>query len=142
MQLTLPFTLEKEGEEAATYVEQVASGKRPVVGIIAVSNSVLSSPQPSVIRVTLTFHEGRTALREPPARTPLHWVPPVDADLRPGVRVTVVRNRLGGVASPPEWLEQSLGKTGTVLWTSRLGAMVDLAGQSNWFPYAELERED
>jgi hypothetical protein len=56
--------------------------------------------------------------------------------------VTIVKNLLGGVASPPEWLEQFLGRTGTVLWTSESGAMVDLPDGASWFRHAELERRN
>jgi hypothetical protein len=140
--LTLPFTLEKEDDVTATYVEQAERGKPPVVGTISVNKSFLSDPPPSVIRVTLALQEGRPVAPEPPGPTLSRWRSSIEMDLKAGDRVTVVKNRLGGVASPPEWLEQSLGKIGTVLWTSRLGAMVALSGHSNWFPYAELERED
>ena len=51
----------------------------------------------------------------------------------------IVKNRLAGIHQPPEWLEQYLGRTGTVLWTTAGGAMVKLDNEATWFPYAELE---
>jgi hypothetical protein len=138
--LTLPFKLEREDEETATYEEQVESGRPPVIGTISVKKSALSTPLPSVMRITLRYDEGRPALSGPPGLTPSRRTASSEKALEAGDKVTIVKSRLGKLASPPEWLEQFLGKTGTVLWTTASGAMVDLSGSATWFSYAELEQ--
>ncbi len=140
MYLTLPFMLEQEDEETAIYEEQVEGGNPPVIGTISVQKSALSSPLPSVIRITLHFHEGGPALSDSSGLTVSGRAATGEKALEAGDEVTVVKSRLGKVTSPPEWLEQFLGKTGTVLWTTASGAMVDLSGSATWFAYAELER--
>lgn len=140
MYLTLPFTLEQEDEETATYEEQVESGTPPVIGTISVKKAALSTPRPSVMRITLSYQEERPALTVPPDLSLSRRATAGEKALEVGDKVTIVKSRLGTLASPPEWLDQFLGKTGTVLWTSALGAMVDLSGSATWFSYAELER--
>ena len=62
--------------------------------------------------------------------------------LRKGSTVEIVKNRLAGIHQPPEWLEQYLGRVGTVLWTTVGGAMVKLDDEASWFPYGELKIPD
>jgi hypothetical protein len=138
--LTLPFMLEQEDEETAIYEEQVEGGKRPVIGTISVQRSALSTPLPSVIRITLDFHGGGPALSDSSGLTVSGRAVSGEKTLEAGDQVTIVKSRLAKVTSPTEWLEQFLGKTGTVLWTTASGAMVDLSGSATWFAYAELER--
>lgn len=142
MYLTLRFILAEANEETATYEEQVESGKPPVIGTISVRQSALSRPVPSFMRITLSFYQGRPVPLEFPALTLARQTASPEKAPEAGDKVTVIKNRLGTLASPPEWLEQFLGKTGTVLWTSSLGAMVDLSDSATWFSYAELEREN
>jgi hypothetical protein len=140
--LTLPFTLEGEDDETATYVEQVEGDRSSVVGGISVRKSVLPQPLPVFMRVTLILREETQILPEPPGSTLARSLASGERPLAPGDDVTIVKNRLGKVGSPSEWLEQFLGKTGSVLWTSELGAMVDLPDGATWFPFAELKREN
>ena len=56
--------------------------------------------------------------------------------------VEVMKSRVSGVKSPPEWLEQIVGRTGIVLWTTADGAMVDLDADTAWFSYDELQSKD
>lgn len=142
MHLTLPFKLEQEDGETATYEEQVESGRPPVVGTISLNKLALSTPLPSIMRITLSYSEGRPVPSEPLDSTLSHRAASGEKALAVGDKVTIVKSRRGTLASPPEWLEQFLGKTGTVLWTTASGAMVDLAGSATWFSYAELERGD
>ena len=58
--------------------------------------------------------------------------------LRKGATVRIVKNRTAGIHQPAEWLEQYMGREGTVLWTTAGGAMVKLDKEATWFPYAEL----
>ena len=141
MYLTLPFTLERQDEETATYSEQVASGKAPVLGTLVIRKSVLTPAPPAVIRITLSYHAETPPLSEPRGSA---W-PLLDVGekaLQVGDAVTVVKSRLTTPTSPPEWLGQYLGRTGTVLWTTPAGAMVEFADSRAWFPYVELEREN
>jgi hypothetical protein len=138
--LTLPFTLAQEDEKTATYEEQVETGKAPVIGTISFKKSSLSTPLPPIVRIVLSYHEARPTPAEPRSFTTAFDVDLEEKTLGVGDRVTIVKNRHATVTSPPEWLEQHLGKTGAVLWTTTSGAMVDLFGAATWFPYAELKR--
>lgn len=140
MYLTLPFTLAQEDEETATYEEQVETGKPPVIGTISFRKSSLSTPPPSIVRIVLSYHEARATPAEPRSLTTSFDVDLDEKTLGVGDRVTIVKNRHATVTSPPEWLGQYMGKTGTVLWTTASGAMVNLHGSATWFSYAELER--
>jgi hypothetical protein len=141
MFLTLAFTLEEEDEEHGRYVEQAEPGKPPAIGTISVRKSALCEPLPSVLRMTLSFQECGQLPEARPDMTPSRAKTVDRRNLSAGDKVTVVKNRLASVGSPPEWLGQYLGKSGPVLWTTTLGAMVDLPDGATWFPYAELESE-
>jgi hypothetical protein len=141
MFLTLAFTFEEEDGDCARYVEQVEPGKPPAIGTISVRKSALCEPLPSVLRMTLSFQECGRLPAERPDMTPSRAMAVNQRNLSVGDRVTVVKNRLASVGSPPEWLGQYLGKSGAVLWTTTLGAMVGLPDGATWFPYAELESE-
>jgi hypothetical protein len=139
MYLTLPFAFERDDGEAVTYVEQVESGKLPVLERISLRASALSSPPPRVVRIILSYHEELST----PSATGGAAVPGVPAPDKPlvvGDPVTIIKSRQRTLASPPEWLGEYLGRTGTVLWTTSAGAMVDFADARAWFPYSELER--
>jgi hypothetical protein len=140
MYLTLPFILDHEDAATATYEEQVESAQPPVIGTFTLNKSALSTPPPPVVRIILSYHEARPAPAEPPRLTGAHRTYFDEKPLNPGDKVTVVKNRHATVTSPPEWLEQYVGSTGTVLWTTPAGAMVNLPGSRAWFPYAELEQ--
>jgi hypothetical protein len=139
--LTVAFRLEHEDAETATYEEQVEGAEPPVIGTISLAKSALSSPPPPVMRITVTYAEARLAPSEHAGFTP--WLRGASGEtLEAGDKVVVVKNRLGRLASPPEWLEQYLGKTGTVLYTTASGAMLEVDGRATWFAYEELERKD
>jgi hypothetical protein len=139
MYLTVPFALERDDGEAVTYVEQVESGKLPVLDRISLRASVLSTPPPRVVRIIVSYHEELSAPSATGGSAVL-GVPAVEKPLVVGDPVTIVKSRLRTLASPPEWLGEYLGRTGTVLWTTSAGAMVDFADARAWFPYLELER--
>jgi hypothetical protein len=141
MYLTLPFILKQQDEQTATYEEEVQSGTSPVIGSLSVRKSALSPHPPSVMRVALSYGAARPAPTHPPGVDVPRWADFDEKPLEAKERVTVVKNRHGTLASPPEWLQQYVGQTGAVLWTTPSGAMVDLSGSATWFPYAELERE-
>ena len=141
MYLTLSFTLAEEDEETAAYEEQVEGGKPSVIGTISLRKSAFTTPLPPVLRISLSYHAAGPALSQPPGSTPSPRAVPSKA-LEAGDTVTVIKNQQATVTSPPEWLEQYLGKAGIVLWTTPSGAMVDLTSSVTWFPYAELERGD
>ena len=141
MFLTLAFTFEEEDEDHGRYVEQAEPGKPPAIGTISVRKSALCESLPPVLRMTLSFREYGRLPAERPDMTPSLARTVDRRNLSVGDKVTVIKNRLASVTSPPEWLGQYLGKSGIALWTTTLGAMVELPDGATWFPYAELESE-
>ena len=138
MTLVTTLTLVHETKDSAHYAESPGDADYPLLGILSVQKWALPQPAPSAIRLTLEPYETQSpAVPGPPARAG------VEADkfasaLRKGATVEIVKNRLAAIDQPPEWLEQYLGKRGTVLWTTVGGAMVKLDSGATWFPYAEL----
>jgi hypothetical protein len=135
MTLMTTLTLAHEAGGRALYLEKPAGENRPVIGSLSIESWALRKPIPSAIRVTVESYEIM------PPRIPLKTSEPAAASceaLATGDRVTIVKNALAGTKYPPEWLEQYLGRTGKVLWTTAGGAMVELGHEATWFPYAEL----
>ena len=117
---------------------------------VVLKASALPDPPPDEIHVTVDW-VGAAAGLEPQAVLPrtAHADSGVPAGahtkpmkIAPGDRVEVVKSRVSGVKNPPEWLEQYLGRTGIVLWTTADGAMVDLDADTTWFSYGELKSKD
>jgi hypothetical protein len=142
MYLTLPFVLAGEEEATVTYAEEAESGKLPVMGKIVFAKSALSSPPPRLVRISVSYVEGAPLSPEPSLVARARRVEPDRNSLKAGELVMVVKSRRAEFSSPPEWLGQYLGRKGTVLWTSNLGAMVHLSDSNTWFPYPELEFAD
>lgn len=139
-----------DGREDATvrYSEGDTGGL--LAQAVALKASALPDPPPEEIHVTFDWVEV-AAGSEPQAVLPrtasADIGAPVIAHTRPkkvaqGGRVEVVKSRVSGVKNPPEWLEQYVGRTGVVLWTTADGAMVDLDTDITWFSYEELESKD
>ena len=70
------------------------------------------------------------------------FIPPPRDALKVSDKVKIIKDRDSGIRYPPEWLEQYLGRTGRILWTTAGGAMVKLERGATWFPYNELERTE
>jgi hypothetical protein len=107
--------------------------------------AALPDPPPEVIRITLDWAEAvpaRTARTGPRSKGAAAIPVPARSDIHKGDQVKIVKSRVSGVKSPPEWLEQYVGRTGLVLWTTADGAMVDLDGAPAWFSFAELLPND
>jgi hypothetical protein len=147
MTLITTLTLTDETEAGARYAETPREDGPPVLGTLSVQKWALPKPTPSAIRVVLEFYEAaqpapaRPAPPRPSAAATRRTYAAEDV-LQRGATVTIVKNRLSGIHQPPEWLEQYLGRTGKVLWTTAGGAMVKLDSEATWFPYAELEVGD
>ncbi len=117
---------------------------------VVLKASALPDPPPDEIRVTVDWVAAaagpeRQAVR--PRTADADSAVPGGAHARSrkiaqGDRVEVIKSRVSGVKNPPEWLEQYLGRTGTVLWTTADGAMVDLGTDATWFSYEELQSKD
>ncbi len=140
--VTMALTKDTEDELTVRYVDR-ETGRRPLVaGGLVLSKSALPGPPPPLISVTLRWEpvaasstESHTAVRPLSTETVSSW----QANVKPGDRLTVIKSRGAGVKSPPEWLKQYVGKTGTVLWTTADGAMLDIDGSASWFSYQELK---
>ncbi len=142
MTLITTLTLVHETKDSAHYAEAPDQDQFPLLGTVSVQKWALPKPTPSTIRLALEPYEiERPSAPSRPAGAASEAGAEV-SPLRKGATVTIVKNRLAGIHQPPEWLEQYLGKTGTVLWTTAGGAMVQLESGATWFPYAELEVKD
>jgi hypothetical protein len=142
MTLITNLILISETEESAHYAESPGKDQYPLLGTVSVHKWALPQPAPTAVRITLEPYEvTQPSVSHPPADA-VHRTCADEALLREEAKVTIVKNRLARINQPPEWLEQYLGRTGTVLWTTAGGAMVKLDDEATWFPYAELRVED
>ncbi len=139
MTLITTLTLTDETDSEAHYAEELREDGSPLLGTVSVQKWALPTPTPSTVRVVLDFYETVRPSSSRPAAEVAHRPYAAEGVLRLGAKVIIVKNRLSGIHQPPEWLEQYLGRTGTVLWTTAGGAMVKLDNEATWFPYAELE---
>jgi hypothetical protein len=121
------------------YVEETVGDDPPVLGAVSVENTALPQPPPAMLEVTVEFGKPRPTA---PAPDLSRFVPPPQEVLHAGDKVTIVKDRDSGIRYPPEWLEQYLGRSGRILWTTAGGAMVKLEKGATWFPYGELERTE
>ena len=126
-----------EADGRTHYVEEPLGENQPVLGTLSVESAALPQPAPPVIEVVVGFR--KAAGTAGPVDLSRFVPPPVEA-LKAGDKVTIVKDRLSGIRYPPEWLEQYLGRSGRILWTTAGGAMVKLDKGATWFPYSELER--
>ena len=128
-----------EADGRTHYAEEPVGDHEPVLGTLSVESAALPQPAPPVIEVSVRYREA--SLTTMPVDLS-RFVPPPREALKPGDKVTIVKDRTSGIRNPPEWLEQYLGRTGRILWTTAGGAMVKLDKGATWFPYTELERSD
>jgi hypothetical protein len=136
MTLIATLTLAQETDGGAQYVEAPRGEHPPVLGTLSVESWVLPKPTPSAIRVTVEFYDATRPRTATPDANRVAGA--ADEALKEGDKVTVVKNVRAGTKYPPEWLEQYLGQTGKVLWTTAGGAMIRLGDDASWFSYAEL----
>lgn len=138
MTLIAHFRLASESEDAACYEERTEKGHPPVIGTLCIQNWALPQPIPSSLRVALDFFSAARpstrAVERAPGREPMG-----EKLVTAGKSVTIIKNTRAGIHYPPEWLQQYLGRTGTVLWTTADGAMVKLDDSATWFAYTELQ---
>jgi hypothetical protein len=135
MTLMATFALSAEVEGRAHYSEIPGVDTPAIVGSLSIDSQALPRPTPPLMRISLYFYDELAT----PARADTLGAAPARAVLKADDEVTIVKNSLAGIRYPPEWLEQYLGRTGRVLWTTADGAMVRLDTTATWFPYAELE---
>ena len=122
------------------YAEEVAEDQTPCVGSVSIDSAALPSPAPPVIEMSLVFAE--VAAGQAPKVDLSRFIPPPRDALKVSDKVKIIKDRDSGIRYPPEWLEQYLGRTGRILWTTAGGAMVKLERGATWFPYNELERAE
>ncbi len=105
--------------------------------------SALPDPPPEFINMCAEWEDERQAEGGAPEEAPILAPAQVATpSIRAGSRVEVIKSRVSGVRNPPTWLEEYLGRTGVVLWTTADGAMVDLGHDVTWFSYSELVRRE
>jgi hypothetical protein len=140
--MILSATLKKDcaNGDVVRYVDSFG-GKHSFLSLpVEIKACDLPDPPPALLRISLDWYQEPRSQAAPmfgadrgSAKAPLRTV-------EPGDMVTVVKSRVSGVQSPPEWLEQHLGRTGAVAWVTPGGANVDLGDETVWFSYDELER--
>ena len=142
MPLTTILTLIHETEDSAHYAEGPGKDDHLLLGTVSMQKRAPPTPTPSEIRVTLEPSAPEKQPRPRPSTELARRLLEAEGIMEEGSTVTIVKNRLADMNQPPEWLEEYLGRKGTVLWTAAGGAMVKLGNEATWFPYAELMVED
>ena len=145
MNVAITLVKESEDELIVRYAEKNTRGNPLLSNGLVLRRSALPDPPPALVHATLVWEQdaaatdaGRTSARHASPQVVSPWQDEVKA----GDHLTIVKSRSAGVRSPPEWLEQYVGRTGIVLWTTTDGAMVDLKTDTAWFSYEELEHRD
>jgi hypothetical protein len=144
--MSLSATLKMASVDQGTvyYVDSFGGAHAFLAGPVAISASDLPDPPPLLLHVSLSWYQA-------PVTEGAGGAGPERAAPRPAAkgrkiaaadRVEVVKSRVSGVKNPPEWLEQYVGRSGIVLWTTADGAMVDLGSDTTWFAYEELQYRD
>lgn len=131
MSLSATLKMASVDQGAVYYVDSFGGAHAFLAGPIMVQASDLPDPPPALLRVSLSWYQ------EPRPQTGAQE-PAKGRKIAQGDHVSVVKSRVSGVKNPPEWLEQYVGRTGIVLWTTADGAMVDLGSDTTWFAYEEL----
>jgi hypothetical protein len=139
MTLMFTLTLAHEAGGRALYLERPVGGRHPAVGSLSIEAWALPKPIPSAIRVTVESFEVMRPDHPQAAAETAQGAPTPEETLKSGDTVTIVKNTLAGTKYPAEWLQQYLGRTGDILWTTAGGATVELDHEATWFPYAELK---
>jgi hypothetical protein len=136
--MSLSATLKMESVQQGTvrYVDSFGGADAFLPAPVAVRASDLPDPPPALLHISLSWYQAPLTEGAPPSA---HAEP---RRIAQGDRVEVVKSRVSGVKNPPEWLEQYVGRTGIVLWTTADGAMVDLGADTTWFTYGELKPKD
>jgi hypothetical protein len=140
--------MKREGGEAGFVSYRAESGHEAALQTITVRASALAEPPPDEIRVIIQWSTDMPAESEAgesaqaPGRPTVGGTKPAQREIRKGDRVRVVKSRVSSAKSPPEWLEQYVGRTGVVVLTTADGAEVNLGTKTTWFSFAELVRED
>jgi hypothetical protein len=141
----LPAILEREGEDAETVVYRARPGEEPIflAEPIRLLKTLLPDPPPATMQVRFEWSQPAfTRPVGPPAETPTSATTVSAGErivLDRGDWARVVVNKRSTVKSPPEKVEQYLGRTGKVVWTTRDGALLEFEEGTTWFSYDELE---
>lgn len=143
--MVLSAKLEREGEDAETVLYGARPGDQPtfITEPVRLLKTLLPDPPPAAIRVSFEWSPPTLVKPVVPAvsqtSSPAVAATPGRAPLRQGDKAKVVVNRRSTVKGPPEKVEQYLGRTGKVVWTTRDGALVEFEKGTTWFSYDELE---
>jgi hypothetical protein len=144
MSLSATLKMESADQDTVRYVDSFGGRDAFLAGPLALKASDLPDPPPALLHISLSWYQapatagaGGAGAEGTPARSHAKH-----RKITQGDRVEVVKSRVSGVKNPPEWLEQYVGRTGIVLWTTADGAMVDLDPDTAWFSYEELNFKD
>ncbi len=138
MTLIAHFRLVSESEDTSCYEERIEQGLSPAIGILRIQNKALPRPIPSSLRIALDFFGSARPFNLAVERATNEALQDKKV-LKEGKSVTVVKSTLAGVHYPPEWEQQYLGRTGSVLYTTADGAEVKLGDAVTWFHSTELK---
>jgi hypothetical protein len=143
--MSLSATLKRESADGATvrYVDSYGGRDAFLADAFVVRASDLPDPPPALLHVSVSWYQapGRVGAPNAGAESAQAATSSGHRKVDQGDRVKIIKSKVSGVENPPEWLEQHLGKTGIVLWTTAGGANVDLGGTAVWFAYDELEQQ-
>ena len=144
--MILSATLKMESVDGAAvrYVDSYGGKHSFLSEAIVIKASDLPDPPPALLRVSLSWYQAPRPQngKSTGEVSVLATAGAGRQEIAQGDRVEVIKSRVSGVKNPPEWLEQYVGRTGIVLWTTTDGAMVDLKTDTAWFSYEELEYRD
>jgi hypothetical protein len=138
--MILSATLKRErvDGEIVRYIDSYGGEHSFLSEPLIVKTSDLPDPPPALLRVELSWYQAPRAAGGVAAGPGVAG----PATIAQGDVVRVIKSRTAGVRNPPQWLQQHMGKTGTVLWVTIGGASVDISGEAVWFSYDELEKAD
>ncbi len=143
--MSLSATLKRESADGVTvrYVDSYGGRDAFLADAVLIRATDLPNPPPALLHISLSWYQAPSGAdagsagekgASSSAGTALRHVDQGDI-------VKIIKSKVSGVRNPPVWLEQHLGKTGIVLWTTAGGANVDLGGRAVWFAYDELEQQ-
>jgi hypothetical protein len=143
--MILSATLKKDSadQETVRYVDTYGGRDSFLGEALVIKTSDLPDPPPALLRVSVSWYQVPATSTPVAGKTRERVAAGMQrTGIAQGDRVEIVKSRVSGVKSPPEWLEQYVGRIGVVLWTTNDGAMVDLGAGASWFSFEELRPKD
>jgi hypothetical protein len=142
MSLSATLKMESTDQDGVRYVDSYGGRDAFLAGPLVIRASDLPDPPPALLRIALTWYQAPITQGAGTAGAEVGRAHAKPRNIAQGDRVKVIKSRLSGVKNLPEQLEQYIGRSGIVLWTTADGAMVNFKTDTAWFSYEELEFKD